>query len=256
LGLRRIIGAAVLALAVGVGVFAPVASANSATIAVSCTSVTFNYVDFFVGTGGFSTETWQIDSGPVNTKQFSFPAPNMTAQDVVPINPGPGTHTITATVSGGWPPGNGSPGGSFTPVTVSMSVDCGAPPPSGVCTYTKGFYRNHSDVTSNVLGSGTIPVGNANLDAAQVQAILDATPGKPGGITTTSNVLLNLAQQVITAELNALRGSGPVPTADIAAANAAFTVTGGTALASSLSDSQIGDLITPLDAFNSSADCH
>ena len=66
-----------------------------------------------------------------------------------------------------------------------------------------------------------------NLTAAQAQAVLNATPGQPGNVTFTSNLLLNLAQQVITAKLNVARGStasAGVQSA-IASASSAITVT-------------------------------
>jgi hypothetical protein len=72
------------------------------------------------------------------------------------------------------------------------------------CTFTKGYWRNHPAAVAAAIASlgGTITVGGQTLTAAQAQAILDATPGQPGSITFTSNLLLNAAQQLISAILN------------------------------------------------------
>ena len=55
----------------------------------------------------------------------------------------------------------------------------------GVCTYTKGYYRNHASVTSSVIAGmgGTILLGSKNLTAAQAQDILNATPGQSGNVS-------------------------------------------------------------------------
>ena len=119
----------------------------------------------------------------------------------------------------------------------------------GSCTFTKGYYRNHPDAVVALI-STTISVGGANLSAAQAQAILDATPGKPGSITFTSNDLLNLVQQLITAILNGGL-SGPQSVQDaIAAANAGITITAFTAITTTLTQTEIGDLIGDLSDFN------
>ena len=120
------------------------------------------------------------------------------------------------------------------------------------CTFTKGYYRNHNAYTASKVASfgGTITVGGAAINASQAQAILDATPGQPGAITFSSNNLLNLAQQVISAILNGgLSGPASVVTA-INNANAGFALTGGVHLTSALSSGALGNLITPVDNFN------
>ena len=98
-----------------------------------------------------------------------------------------------------------------------------------MCTYTKGFYRNHASVTASVIAGlgGSVQLGSVNLTAAQAQAVLNATPGVAGNVTYTSNLLLNLAQQVITAKLNVARGSTASPGVQsaIASASSAITVT-------------------------------
>ena len=102
----------------------------------------------------------------------------------------------------------------------------------GVCTYTKGYYRNHASVTSSVIAGmgGTIPLGSKNLTAAQAQDILNATPGQSGNVSWgTDNLLLNLAQQVLASELNVARGStaSSAVQSAITQANTAITVTTG-----------------------------
>src|SRR5438093_7184906 len=66
---------------------------------------------------------------------------------------------------------------------------------------TQGFFANHASAVSALLGSGvTLKVDGAQLSAAQVQAILTATAGKPGGVTTSSNSLLTLTQPLLAAD--------------------------------------------------------
>ena len=91
-----------------------------------------------------------------------------------------------------------------------------------MCTYTKGFYRNHPNVTASVIAgmNGSVQLGTVNLTAAQAQAVLEATRGIRGNVTYTSNLLLNLAQQVITAKLNVARGSTASPGVQSAIASA------------------------------------
>ncbi|HEX9565205.1 MAG TPA: hypothetical protein VF981_14580 [Gemmatimonadaceae bacterium] len=124
------------------------------------------------------------------------------------------------------------------------------------CTFTKGYYRNHPDAVSDLITDlgGSITVGGQSLDDAQAQAILDATPGKPGAITFTSNNLLNLTQQLITAILNGGE-SGPssVQTA-IADANAGISIAGDkTSITTTLSNTEVSALIGALAGFNEGA---
>ncbi len=122
-------------------------------------------------------------------------------------------------------------------------------PPSTGCTYTKGYYRNHPAYTASLIPT-TIHVGNADLSAAQAQAILNATPGKPGNITFSSNNLLNFAQQLISAILNG-GASGPASVQSaINSANAHIFIVGGTAITTNLSNGGVSGLITSLGNFN------
>jgi len=143
------------------------------------------------------------------------------------------------------------------------TLTCGTPPPPPpVCTYTKGFYRNHSDVTAAVVAGmgGTVPVGASALTAAQAQAVLNAVPGQAGNVTFASNLLLNVVQQLITAELNIARGS-PASAgvqAAISSTNAGVTATvagGQITLASSLTTGSVSGAVATLESFNSSNDC-
>ena len=109
---------------------------------------------------------------------------------------------------------------------------------------------------------GTVQLGNVNLNATRAQAVLNATPGDGGNVTFGgNNALLNLAQQVISAELNVARGStvSSSQLAAIAAANAGMTVTfpsGGIQIATALSSTTIGTLTSTIENFNSAYDCH
>ena len=131
-----------------------------------------------------------------------------------------------------------------------------------MCTYTKGFYRNHASVTASVIAgmNGSVQLGSVNLTAAQAQAVLNATPGVAGNVTYTSNLLLNLAQQVITAKLNVARGSTASPGVQtaIASASSAITVTlanGQIQLSSALSTDAASALTSTIESFNSASDC-
>jgi hypothetical protein len=112
------------------------------------------------------------------------------------------------------------------------------------CTFTKGWYRNKGSSTIIAVDGRTI---------AQEQAIFDATPGKPGGVTFgDDNTLLNLYQQLLAA-LNNLGGNPTAgPAAVDAAVAAALAGTGGTGLniTTTLTHDQMSDLIDVLSAFN------
>jgi len=131
-----------------------------------------------------------------------------------------------------------------------------------VCTYTKGFYRNHQSATAAVIAfmGGTVPLGSGNLNASRAQAVLNATSSQPGNVTFTSNLLLNLSQQIISAELNVARGSSASSNelSAIASANAGITVTfvsGQIRLTTSLSATTAGALTATIENFNSASDC-
>jgi len=117
-------------------------------------------------------------------------------------------------------------------------------------------------VTSTVIAGlgGSVQLGSANLTAAQAQAVLNATPGVAGNVTYTSNLLLNLAQQVITAKLNVARGSTASPDVQsaIASASSAITVTlsgGQIQLSSALSTTAASALTSTIENFNAASDC-
>lgn len=114
------------------------------------------------------------------------------------------------------------------------------PPPTG-CTFTKGWYRNNGSDT-------VVPVDGRTK--AQAQAIFDATPGKPGGVTWQgTNDVLNLYQQLLAALLN---GGASGPAAVQAAITAAQAGTGGANLAitTNLTQAQVSALINTLSSFN------
>jgi len=112
------------------------------------------------------------------------------------------------------------------------------------CTYTKGWYRNKGSETIISVDGRTV---------AQEQAIFDATPGKPGGVTFGGdNTLLNLYQQLLAA-LNNLGGNPTAGPTDVdAAVAAALAGTGGTGLdiTTTLTHEQMSDLIDVLSSFN------
>jgi len=131
-----------------------------------------------------------------------------------------------------------------------------------VCTYTKGYYRNHPAYTASVIAAhgGTVRLGSANLTAAQAQAVLNATPNDGSNVTYTSNLLLNLSQQIISAELNVMRGSNASAGQQFAitTANSAITVTfasGQIRLTTALSNNTASALNSTIENFNSASDC-
>jgi hypothetical protein len=136
--------------------------------------------------------------------------------------------------------------GSCTTVIVGTRVDA----------QTQGYFANHASAVTALLESGvTLKVDSSQLTAAQVQAILTATAGNPGGVTFTSNALLTLAQQLLAADLNILRGRvAPAGVlAAIAQANGGITVAvngNAIALTTSLKTTQLSALIDTLTAFN------
>jgi hypothetical protein len=151
---------------------------------------------------------------------------------------------------------------SLTTQTVTRTVTIAA----GSCTslivgtradaQTEGYFANHASAVTALFGSGvTVKVDSAQLTAAQVQALLMATAGKPGGVTFTSNALLTLVQQLLAADLNILRGSAAPASvlAAMAEANGGITISvngSSIALTTSLTTSQLSSLIDALTAFN------
>jgi hypothetical protein len=243
---------AVFVVVLGSLVAVPIASAHNGALTASldCNGVVSWTVSASPDSGTFTVSD---DSGLQGGGALNV-GDSFSASGTFTIPTSVTSDTVTANIT--WD--DGFVGGEPSPVTVTRPTNC-TPPPPGVCTFTKGFYRNHAGVTLAAIAGmgGSVQLGNASLTAAQAQDVLNATPGKPGDMTFTSNDLLNLAQQLITAELNAARGSTPTPTAAIAAANAVITVSiSGGRIALAASAGNIGDLITPLDRFNSSDDCN
>ncbi|HEY6835546.1 MAG TPA: hypothetical protein VI142_03665 [Gaiellaceae bacterium] len=247
--------AACVVAAVGATVFMGVAKANGpGAVDISCTSATYTYTTFPSGTQSMHETVW-VDgvlaaekifdfTGPSGTDTLSFSMPNDGAPHEIVAN----SYWITndSTIYG-------------MPGIVTLTC---APPPPAVCTYTKGFYRNHADVTASLIAGlgGSVPVGSTNLTAAQAQAVLNATPGQAGNLTFTSNLLLNLVQQLITAELNVARGSSASSGVQSAITSATSAVTvklsgGRIQLSSSLSNGAATTLETAIENFNSASDC-
>jgi hypothetical protein len=237
--------------------FVQTASANYlGGVEITCTSATFSYSTFPDGAqsvletvfvdGAVAKQTTYNFTGPTGTDTVQFTVPN----DGLP-------HTIEANA---YSLTNSTPVFGLPGVVTST---CGStPPPPSVCTYTKGYYRNHPTATAGVIAGmgGSVKVGSATLSAAQAQAVLNATPSSPGNVTFTSNLLLNLAQQLITAELNVARGStAPAGVqAAIASANAAITtsiVGSQIQLSTALSTDAVSALVYAIEGFNSASDC-
>jgi hypothetical protein len=255
--LSRTLLLACVVAAMASAAFVQVASANylgGATI--TCGSATYDYATFPEGDqtvmetvfvdGAIATQQSYTFTGPAGTHTIQFSVPNDGLPHFIEAN----SYSVT----------NGTPVFGL-PAVATMT--CGSPPPPpGVCTYTKGFYRNHPDVTASVIAKmgGTVKLGSANLTAAQAQAVLNTTPSQASNVTYSSNLLLNLAQQVITAELNVARGSTASAgiLSAIASANAAIVATtngSGVQLSTALSTDAASALNMAIEGFNSASDC-
>jgi hypothetical protein len=177
----------------------------------------------------------------------------VTQRTVLATDPNPLVNTVTV---------HYNPEGFPNDITATASASVTVTPPRVVCTLTKGFFRNHPDATAGIIADlgGTLTIGGTALTAAQVQDILNATPGQPGDVTFTSNSLLNLTQQLITTLLN-LQGDVALAPAEvqaaIAAVQAGVTITigagGQISITTSLSQSEIGSLTATLSSFNEGA---
>ena len=135
---------------------------------------------------------------------------------------------------------------------VTFGNDFTAPPPP-ICTYTKGWYQNNNGKPTVIAVDGRT--------IAQAQAIFEASPGQPGGVTwgvgaltdNKPNNLLNLYQQFLAALQNlggdANEDNGPA--AVDAAIDAVQAATGGTGLhISMVAGTDVGGLTATLSAFN------
>ena len=151
---------------------------------------------------------------------------------------------------------------NLTMQTVTRTVTV----PTGSCTtllvgtrataLTQGFFANTPNSVGRLLGADVkLEVDSAQLSAAQVQTLLKATVGKPGGVVASSNALLTLAQQLLAADLNVLSGvvAPPSVLAAIAQANSGLEITfNGNAirLTTPLSTPQLSSLTAVLTGFN------
>ena len=116
---------------------------------------------------------------------------------------------------------------------------------------SKGYFQNKPAAVTRLLpGTTTLHVDAADLSSARVQAILGAAPN----VVASSSLLLNLAQQLIAADLNVLRGAQP--TAQVvqamADANAALQIALGAqiTLTTALDPAALSALVNTLSAFN------
>ena len=118
---------------------------------------------------------------------------------------------------------------------------------------SKGHYKSNPQAVARLLpGGATLLVDDAALTSAQLQAIL----GPATTVTASSSLLLNLAQQLVAADLNVLRGVQPSAAVQqaIADADAGIHITGAGAnlqITTTLSASSLSALVDALSAFNS-----
>jgi hypothetical protein len=255
--LRRTLLLACVVALITTAAFVQVASANYlGGVDITCTSATYNYSTFPDGSqtvmetifidGAVAKQTFFTFTGSTGTDTVQFTVPNDGLPHFIEAN----SYSVTNAT-----PVFGLPG--------VATLTCGTtPPPPSLCTYTKGFYRNHPDVTASVIAGmgGTVKVGSKKLNAAQAQAVLNTVSGQASNVTYTSSLLLNLVQQLITAELNIARGSTASAglQASIASANAAITVTTGGGqinLSSGLATDAASAIATALESFKFATDC-
>ena len=115
----------------------------------------------------------------------------------------------------------------------------------------KGWFRITAIEVERLLpGTTTLVIDGANLDRDDVLAVLNAAPN----VQASSSLVLNLAQQLIAAQLNILRGvqtSSAVNQA-VTDAHAALRITLGTSITigSSLSTARASALVSTLTSFN------
>lgn len=140
-----------------------------------------------------------------------------------------------------------------TTITTSTSTSTTTSRPPA-CLYTPGFYKTHPAAVTEAVGlaGGSVKLDGQQLDATRANAVLSATPSKHPGVTFTSNALLTLAQQILTAELNIARGAvAPASvTQALQDANAGLIVSGSTNISTTLTSSQITSLTNTLARFN------
>jgi hypothetical protein len=235
-----------LALATVIVVASP-ASAHTGTATITCTQVSWSF-SLFKDPSTVIHQTVTIDGQTVVNQNFTLVGAS--GANTINISVPTGTHTVVATAS--WVDSETGPAGdgkTFTQVVSGCQ-------PTLTCTFTKGYYRNHSSATAaivNGLAGARLSIHGALLTAAQVQGILAATPGQPGNVTFTSNSLLNLTQQLITALLNVRGDISAAPAivqTAINAAQAGLTITNGNQITTTLTQTQIGTLTEALSSFN------
>jgi hypothetical protein len=115
----------------------------------------------------------------------------------------------------------------------------------------KGSYANTPTAVTRLLPVGSkLVVDDGQLSSAGVGAILTGA----SNVSAPSVIVLNLAQQLITADLNVLRGVQPSDAVAqaIADANAGITIAVGTNLviSTTLTTAQVGELVNTLGSFN------
>jgi hypothetical protein len=142
-------------------------------------------------------------------------------------------------------------GGVRRSVTVAAGSCVQLEVPRESAPLSKGHYQNTPSAVARLVPSAvTLRVDDADLSGARLQAILTSAPN----VSASSSLLLNLAQQLIAADLNVLRGVQPSPQVmqAMADANAGIQITVGAQItvASALTTSQLSALVNALSAFN------
>jgi hypothetical protein len=147
---------------------------------------------------------------------------------------------------------------------VCVSEEPGPGACDSACTYTQGYYKNHENTVEAILaanpntaftqvigGQVRLRLGNNYYTAAQLDTIL----GTPVGRGESANGLIQLAHQLITAELNLLKNNASCTPDSVETAIAASNTMIGSRVVppvggGRLSTSQTSSLNNTLDNFN------
>jgi hypothetical protein len=202
--LIRISTLAIVVAAASAAFFVAAASASyNGAVDITCTGATYHLTTFPSGSqdvlltvfvdGAVAAQNTVTFQGPSGDPTIAYTIPADGKSHSVEAN----AYSITNSTAIGGLPG-------------VVNVTCGTPPPPPPtttcgCQYSKFYYRDHPDVTAAMVArmGGSIQLGARMLTAAQAQAVLAATSASPGTISATP-LVLEISQQILTAELNLL----------------------------------------------------
>ena len=149
------------------------------------------------------------------------------------IDLGAGTATVTIVA------------GDNNKVTYT-NTKAATPPTTSGCTYTKGYYKNHAEVLSAAVVAQVNAAMGTSLTADQMVSILSSS--------VSGNFGIQLAAQLITAELNVAGGASVTASVSAAMSSAisdlTFDTSGNVALAAGVTQDQASAVESVLDSYN------